>query len=514
MPVFTIKSPDGRTFDVTAPDGASKEEVLAYAQKQFNSGSMKKVSGPDPNAIPAKVGKDAWEETLRKELDDNPVKAKLAAAGTALSNLWEGGKQLVGAGDKEAIANNSIIASENPGSALVGNIALGAASGAAAPVLNTARGAVAGGAVMGALQPTEMDNVFAGKALNTAIGLGAGLAGNKLAGYVGKNADGARMAHAIRKSQNAPRDATIAAARDAGYTIPPTAANPTWINRTLESLAGKEATRQAASVSNQNVTNSLSRKALGMADDVGLTDDALYAFRGTAAQPYREVSALGPQAADALEQLKQARHDATVYFKHYDRSADPASLKQANSLKAAAEALEQQLEQFATAAGRPELIPALREARKQVAKSYTIERALNDSTGNVDARALAAALRGGAPLSDELETVARFASAFPGANRTPEAIGGDGVSKLKFALSALMGTSGAAAGGPLGAAAGAVPFLAPDVTRSLILSSPYQAAMATPKYGIGAGKKLAEAILASRYSPMGLAGGAVPSLSE
>lgn len=505
MPTYEVDV-GGATYEVDAPD-----EKTAW---RWANATAQTPTGPDPNARQAKIGKDAWADTLRQELRDNPAQAKIAAAGTALSNLWEGGKQLFGFGDRQAIANNNIIASENPGSALIGNIALGAATGAAAPVLNTARGAVAGGAAMGTLQPTEMDNVFAGKLLNTAIGAGAGLAGNKLAGYVGKKTDGARVAQAIRQSQNAPRDATIAAARDAGYAIPPTAANPTWINRTLESLAGKEATRQAASVSNQNVTNSLSRKALGMADDVGLTDDALYAFREAAAQPYREVSALGPQAADALEQLKQARHDATVYFKHYDRSADPASLKQANSLKAAAEALEQQLEQFATAAGRPELIPALREARKQVAKSYTIERALNDSTGNVDARALAAALRGGAPLSDELETVARFASAFPGANRTPEAIGGDGVSKLKFALSALMGTSGAATGGPLGAAAGALPFVAPDVTRGLILSAPYQAGMAAPKYGIGPGKKLAEAILASRYSPMGLAGGAVPSLSE
>ncbi len=505
MPTYEVDV-GGATYEVDAPD-----EKTAW---RWANATAQTPTGPDPNARQAKIGKDAWADTLRQELRDNPAQAKIAAAGTALSNLWEGGKQLFGFGDRQAIANNNIIASENPGSALIGNIALGAATGAAAPVLNTARGAVVGGAVMGALQPTEMENVAAGKLLNTAMGAGAGVAGNKLAGYVGNKMDQARLAQAIRQSQNAPRDATIAAARDAGYTVPPTAANPTWINRTLESLAGKEATRQAASVSNQNVTNSLARKALGMADDAALTDDALSAFRSTAAQPYREVSALGPQAADALEQLKQARHDATVYFKHYDRSADPASLKQANSLKAAAEALEQQLEQFATAAGRPELIPALREARKQVAKSYTIERALNDSTGNVDARALAAALRGGAPLSDELETVARFASAFPGANRTPEAIGGDGVSKLKFALSALMGTSGAATGGPLGAAAGALPFVAPDITRSVILSGPYQAAMATPQYGVGAGKRLAEAILASRYSPMGLAGGAVPSLSE
>jgi len=491
---------------VDAPD-----ETTAW---KWANATAQTSSGPDPNARPASVGKDAWADTLRQELRDNPAQAKIAAAGTALSNLWEGGKQLFGAGDKGAIANNNIIASENPISALAGNVALGAATGAAAPALNTARGAVAGGAVMGALQPTEMDNVIAGKAMNTAMGAGAGLIGNKVAGYVGNNVEAQKLAQAIRQSQNAPRDATISAARNAGYTVPPTAANPTWINRTLESLAGKEATRQAASVSNQNVTNALSRKALGMADDAALTDDALSAFRKSAAQPYREVSALGPQAADVLEQLKQARHDATAYFKHYDRSADPNSLKQAKSMQEAAESLEQQLEQFANAAGRDDLIPALRDARRQVAKSYTINRALNDSTGNVDARALASALRRGAPLSDELETAARFASAFPGANRTPEAIGGDGVSKLKFALSALMGTGGAAAGGPMGAAVGALPFVAPDITRKVILSSPYQSAMATPQYGIGTGKKLAEILLSSRYSPMALTGGAVPTLAQ
>lgn len=505
MPTYEVDI-GGVTYEVDAPD-----ENTAW--KWANS-TATAPTGPDPKAKPAKIGKDAWADTLRKELSDNPAQAKIAAAGTALSNLWEGGKQLFGFGDPQAIANNNIIASENPGSALIGNIALGAATGAAAPVLNTARGAAAGGAVMGALQPTEMENVAAGKLLNTALGAGAGVAGNKLASYVGNKVDQSRLAQALRQSQNAPRDATIAAARDAGYTVPPTAANPTWINRTLESLAGKEATRQSASVSNQNVTNALARKALGMADDAALTDDALSAFRSTAAQPYREVSALGPQAADALEQLKQARHDATAYFKHYDRSADPASLKQAQAMQQTAEALEQQLEQFAQAAGRNDLIPALRDARRQIAKSYTVGRALNDTTGNVDARALASALRRGAPLSDELETVARFASAFPGANRTPESIGGDGVSKLKFALSALMGTGGAATGGPMGAAAGALPFVAPDITRKVILSGPYQAAMATPQYGVGAGKRLAEAILASRYSPMGIAGGAVPALSQ
>ena len=35
MPKFEITSPDGRLFEVTAPAGASQDEVLAYAQQNF-----------------------------------------------------------------------------------------------------------------------------------------------------------------------------------------------------------------------------------------------------------------------------------------------------------------------------------------------------------------------------------------------------------------------------------------------------------------------------------------------
>lgn len=46
MPVFEITSPDGRTFEINAPEGASKEQVLAYAQEQFSS--MQKQKNIDP----------------------------------------------------------------------------------------------------------------------------------------------------------------------------------------------------------------------------------------------------------------------------------------------------------------------------------------------------------------------------------------------------------------------------------------------------------------------------------
>jgi len=35
MPVYVITSPDGQEFEITAPDGATQEQVLAYAQQNM-----------------------------------------------------------------------------------------------------------------------------------------------------------------------------------------------------------------------------------------------------------------------------------------------------------------------------------------------------------------------------------------------------------------------------------------------------------------------------------------------
>lgn len=46
MAKYRIKGPDGQTYEVNAPDTASQDEVLAYAQKQFAGGSVDGLS-PD-----------------------------------------------------------------------------------------------------------------------------------------------------------------------------------------------------------------------------------------------------------------------------------------------------------------------------------------------------------------------------------------------------------------------------------------------------------------------------------
>ena len=36
MPKYRIKSPDGQTYEVNAPEGASEQEIIDFAQTQFD----------------------------------------------------------------------------------------------------------------------------------------------------------------------------------------------------------------------------------------------------------------------------------------------------------------------------------------------------------------------------------------------------------------------------------------------------------------------------------------------
>lgn len=118
-----------------------------------------------------------------------------------------------------------------------------------------------------------------------------------------------------------------------------------------------------------------------------------------------------------------------------------------------------------------------RDARKLIAKSYDVEAALNPVTGEVDARKLAARLKVGRPLTDELRTIAEAGLAFPRSTQVSSRFGGvEPYSVFDFwtALAAV-GTSH-----PYLAA---VPLSRPVVRRAL-LSRPVQRWMATPSPGV------------------------------
>lgn len=328
-------------------------------------------------------------------------------------------------------------------------------------------GAITGGLSAGAVNPEDAGT-------GAMIG-GAFPAATMLAGKAG---DITGRVFGSRTPQANPRTLqTAKESMDAGYVIPPNMIKPTFKNSVVESISGKQATQQFASTENTKITEKLTRKALGIADDVPLTQGTMENLRKTAGKAYADVSSLSPQAAADLEALKVARNEATGWFNAYNRSARPDDLIKAKTARALSDQLESALEAHAKAAGRDDLIPALIDARRQIAKTYTVGRAVNDASGTVDARVFGRLYEKGKPLSDGLDVAGKFAAAFPKAAISPQQIGSPGAHNLKAGMSALMGGAGVMGAGPVGAAAAALPFIAPPIARSMMFSKGAQQAL-------------------------------------
>lgn len=372
------------------------------------------------------------------------------------------------------------------------------------PGANTYAGATALGGLTGAAL-TEGD--IADRAKGAAFGAAGGAVGKGVgdvlgwgAGKILANLEADRLA---AQTVNAQKDAALKTAQQAGYVIPPADVNPGFLNEMLNGFSGKIKTAQVASQKNQEVTNALARKALGIADDQPLTAEALDAFRKQAAQPYREIAGMGEfdaagaslpksvavaegidpllltstkkvDAGELVRAWKQNNHDATGYFRAYMRDANPETLAKAHAAKSAAQEIDNFLADALSKVGKGDALDALKEARRQIAKSYTVEKALNSTTGDVSAQVLAKDLAKGKPLSGELLKIGEVGQAFPKATQllkeAPKA-----VSPLDYMAGLLTGT---ASGNPMLAAA----TLARPGARSLILSKPYQARMLENSY--------------------------------
>jgi len=352
-----------------------------------------------------------------------------------------------------------------------------AATGFGAQVANMGT-RVAGGALNGTLTAGAVnpEDARLGAALGGAMPVVAktlGAAGS-LAGDLMRN-----------KSPNPVLQQTIDNSIGAGYVIPPNMVQPNLKNQIIESISGKQATQQIASTKNTEVTEGLVRNALGIAGDVPLSQTTLENLRKTAGRTYGEVSALSTQAAADLEALKVARNEASGLFKFYNRSGDPRVLTEAKQARAMSDSLETALEGHANTANRPDLIPDLREARKQIAKTYTVGRALNDASGTVDARVFGRMSEKGLPLSDGLDVAGKFASAFPTIAKSPQQVGSPAAHNLKAIGSMLMAGSGYAALGPFGVAAAALPFVAPPLARSAMFRNGAQQGLLSQPAGQG-----------------------------
>lgn len=351
---------------------------------------------------------------------------------------------------------------------------------------------------------------WAERGMRGAAAFGAGKAGEylggKLAPLLSKRAEQATVKAAEQNAMNAPRNATIAAAREAGYVIPPVQTNPTMLNRAAEGLAGKISTAQAAAVKNQQVTNSLARAEVQLAPDAPITPHALEQVRSTAGKAYEAVrnagtiplgedfvkefgSGLGPylqlkgelpsqsiakvdqliqdltrenmQAGTIVDLVKRLRFDG---FKNV-KAPDPETAMLGRAQLSAMNALENAMDRHLTSIGQDAAVANLQQARTLIAKTHAIEDALNASTGDVVAGKIGRRFTSGKPLSGNLETIGRTAEAFPKAVQNVNS-SMPGVSPLDFYA--------AAGGASLGHPSMLAGLFARPAVRAAILSEPWQ----------------------------------------
>ncbi len=470
-------------------------------------------------AGPKKIGKDALPDYIREELRNaNWGTRNIAGFGTALSNVWEGAKQFVGKGDADQIAANKIIEQEAPVGAIAGNVAMTAIPFAAAG--NTLKAAAAVGGATGLLQPVEGEqtaaNIAEGKLKSGAVGAVTGLAGQYGANKFGEVVTKKLADLALKKSINAPIDQTLDDALNAGLKVTPTSANPTWMNQLKESFAGKAATSQAVSNENAPLIDALARRAIGLADDAPLTSQATQAVRKQAYQAgYDPIARLGTMKTDGqfikdLDSLvanhqgasasfpgafKDEVSKAIAAFKVSDFDAGNA-LKATQLLrdeaqaafragdtglyqvkKGAAKAIEEQIARNLSAAGQngQQLLKGFQDARMLMAKAHTVEDAIVEGGGSINASKLAQRLQAGKPLSGELEVIGKFANNFKNSVQPASKVQGPGVSALRAAMASPTAVAGYAVGGPVGGVLGAAgPLLAPPLIRSQMLSKSAQ----------------------------------------
>lgn len=454
----------------------------------LQSGDLTKVSDSALRALQAAGQYEADKELYSPTNGMSGVEKFLAGTGKAFVDTARGLGQFVGAVSRDDVAESR--ARDAPlmraGAARAGNI-FGNVAAVAPTSLIPGAATVPGAALIGGAVGLAQPSTSTGETLlNAGLGFGVGgagqLAANKISSVLSQRLATKTAEEAARKSQNAVKDATLKEGREAGYVLPKSEVAPTFMANRIESFGGKAAVRQEATMRNQQTTNALTRKALGIPDDAPLSQGTLDGLRKTAGKTYQEVSELSPQAASDLEALKVARNEAQGWFNAYNRSMRPDDLAKAKAARETADQLESALEGAAIAAGKNDLVPALRQARKQIAKTYTVERALNKGSGDIDARVLGRLYDKGKPLSDGLDTIGKFNQAYPKFTGPAPSTQTPGVNYLDaLSMPSLSAIGAMATGSPTGLLAGGLPLLR-GPARSLALSKVMQA---SPKYGAG-----------------------------
>lgn len=445
--------------------------------------------------------------------------------GTELTNyesrakLMDEGLNSLGANQDSGFFKGGKIAGEIAGTAGVGEVIAAplALSKITAPLAESVATGGLGvkGSTIGSLFKRASGGAITGGASTALVdpdsaGTGASI-GAALPSAISSLSKGFRIAG---EPVNEVSDATLKASTDAGYVVPPSGQNAGVIPRVMEGISGKAKTEQAAVLKNQPVTDSLARKALGIPDGTPLTPEvtqlvirkavndgydpvknageistdanfgkdlsdlydkyqgAASSFPGAVKDDVKKVldgyKVAKFDAGDAIKAIRSLRDDANANFTKGDSDL-------ANTQKGIAKAIENQIERGLKSSGAEgeKMLDDFRAARKLIAKAYTVEEAIKEGSGSVNAARLAARVQAGKPMDGELKTIGDFANNYSKIARLPQ--GGD--ANPFTVLDAAIGSAGAGAGIATGNPLLTALPLARVGARSAILSPSMQKAM-------------------------------------
>lgn len=476
----------------TAGMGGKFVDLGLGAKQRLDEGAAyleKKLGGPDSliGRVGASLGMPTADDALKST--QNAVVEKRAIDKPLLET--KGGK----IGNFSGAVIPAVAASLLPGGqTLVGSILTGGALGATEPTI-------------------EGESAIK----NAAIGSAGGAAGYGLSKAVGYGVKKLAERGASKAAANALVDANTKLAREAGYAIPVSQSNPSsLIANTLDIAAGgRPKMAQAASLKNQPVTNRLAAESIGLPVDAPITLPAIDQVRKAAhAAGYQPISTAGTitpgpayeaaldnivkstksasnsfpgavkndipalidklrvkqfDAGDALQMTQVLRDQASVAYRAGDNALGKAN-------KQAAAALEDAIDDHLSATGAADALKNFRNARKLMAKTFTVEKALNNETGDISAQRIAAELTKGKPLTDQLLAIGKMGKLSPKnvqsmAYATPAASQLESVSSTAASI---------AAGNPLPMA---IPYVRAGL-RGALLSGPAQKIAGKPNYGL------------------------------
>lgn len=419
--------------------------------------------------------------------------------------------------------------------------------------------AATGGAISPAASLREVGaSALKGLAAGTAGQATTEVTGSPVAGMAVAMATPAAMVSATQakqarlqaqQQQNAVRDLTIRQGQAEGYVVTPGSITPSAQNVLIERLGGKIRTQQEAASRNQQVTDRLARRAVGLGENDPLTrasmqqirkdeyqrgyeplnragamqtdaqftnalDNVLAAytgpgrsFPGAIPQPVQELVnsyRVGQfNSADAVSATRTLREQANANIR---AGGDNASVGLAQ--RAISNALEDQIERSLQAANNPNaqaMLDQFRASRQRMAVSHAVEDAIMEGGGSVNARQLANDLQTrNRYFSGDLDLIARFANIArpvmvpPGTMGTPGAgsvLGAGLGSGAGAGTAALMGFGpyGTSTAAMLGAAA---PSVVSAGARRYLLS-PMGQERALPSYDRYANQPLNNALLST-----------------